>query len=111
MNTHYRQYPKLLLKSETSNLNQLKASSNYTLLMYKDGRKVISAYCLKIFEELLDQTKFMRINRSTIINTAFVESYELEKGTIRLLNNTLIKIPRRRAVQLKGEYPEIFKST
>ncbi len=106
----FKTIPKFLSEIETGEIMHLEAQSNYTYVVMKDGTRMLSSYNLKIFEELLETSKFMRINRSSLVNTSFITGYIKAEGYIKLRNNLRIKVPRRRSIFLKAEYPQIFKT-
>ena len=90
-----------LKKNDLVDLDQLiflEALENYTLFHLNDGTKVISSLTLKRHEEKLSGRNFLRVNRSMLINSQFINSVILQKDKhfICLLNGHLIKVSRRR---------------
>jgi len=51
------------------------SEGNYTSLFFKDGQSLIISKNLKKFEDLLKKYKFMRIHRSSLINTKYISGY------------------------------------
>lgn len=51
------------------------SEGNYTLLFFKDGQSLLISKNLKKFEDLLKRYKFMRIHRSSLINTEYISGY------------------------------------
>jgi len=51
------------------------SEGNYTSLYFKDGESLLISKNLKKFEDLLKKHKFMRIHRSSLINTAHISGY------------------------------------
>ena len=57
-------------------ISSLVAQSNYTDIYMQDGKKLISSKTLGELEELLkEDSNFVRIHRSVIVNTKFVLNY------------------------------------
>ncbi|MFT6203314.1 MAG: DNA-binding LytR/AlgR family response regulator [Spirosomataceae bacterium] len=104
--------PKILLDLSSKNIFHLKASSNYTILNLVGGKRLISSYNLKVFETLFARNSFVRIDRSNLVNRAFISGItEREDGVyIHLKNNTEILIPRRRKAVLINQYPNLSNS-
>ncbi|MCR9063535.1 MAG: LytTR family transcriptional regulator [Cytophagales bacterium] len=76
----------------------LEAQENYTLFHLKDGSSVISSTTLKRHEERLSLNVFLRVNRSTLVNSAFVKKVTKKDQTnfVKLKNGLEIKVSRRR---------------
>jgi len=51
------------------------SEGNYTSLYFKDGQSLLVSKNLKKFEDLLSRYKFMRIHRSSLINTKYINGY------------------------------------
>jgi len=69
--------------------------SNYTSINSLDGSVSIYAKTLKKIElELSEQKRFIRVNKSAIVNLIFVT--KINKDTIELCDGTIVKISRRR---------------
>jgi len=51
------------------------SEGNYTSLYFKDGESLLVSKNLKKFEDLLKRYKFMRIHRSSLINTECISGY------------------------------------
>lgn len=83
---------------ELSQLIFLEALENYTLFHLCDGTKVISSLTLKRHQENLSNNKFLRVNRSMLINSQFIVNIILKKDThfIRLRDGKEIRVSRRR---------------
>ncbi|AWV98901.1 LytR/AlgR family response regulator transcription factor [Arcticibacterium luteifluviistationis] len=87
---------------ETNNVVLLEALENYTLFHLKDGSKIISSLTLKRHQEKLELEPFVRVNRSMIINTNFVQKILCKNDTnfICLKNGKEVKVSRRRQATL-----------
>lgn len=63
---------------------------------------IVVSKLLKDFESNLEEFEFVRINRSTIVNMAFVKKYIGSKNRIvELINGDIIKVSRRRVYKFK----------
>lgn len=77
---------------EDDTIVHLEASGNCTTIYFKDGTRYLDTRTLKIYENLLDETKFFRTHKSHIINLKLLTDYVNEDGHFAVLNGTL-KIP------------------
>jgi DNA-binding LytR/AlgR family response regulator len=74
----------------------LESDLNYTLILLKDGERILSSTTLKIIETRLHPFKnFVRINRQSVINLDWVEA--IENNVCMLPGNLNIAFSRRRA--------------
>jgi len=71
------------------------ADRNYTLFHLNDGRRLISSKTLKEYEDLLSGHGFIRVHKSHLINTDYVENYA-GREFLRLRNGLEIEVSRRR---------------
>jgi len=102
--------PRILKYLNEKSIFQFQASSNYTYLFFKNGRKEISAYTLKVYEDLFDEEEFVKIDRSNLVRKDFI-SRIIKKDNVHiveLINSTEIQIPRRRKRTMMLEYPSLF---
>jgi two-component system LytT family response regulator len=67
-------------------------------ILMEDGKAYHSSKELKLFEEMLEPIgSFIRINRSTIVNTNFIISYSKgENFNVEVLNNVVFEVSRRK---------------
>jgi two-component system LytT family response regulator len=79
-------------------ISSLVAQSNYTEIYTQDGKKLISSKTLGELEELLkEDSNFVRIHRSVIINTRFVLNYaKVPPLYITMKNGGTYEISRRK---------------
>ena len=105
--------PKILLDINSKNIFHLEAYSNYTILNLAGGKRIISGYSLKVFETLFTANSFVRIDRSNLVNRAYISGIsDREDGTyIHLKNHTKLLIPRRRKATLINQYPNLLNLT
>lgn len=74
----------------------MESDSNYTMLYLENGKKLISGYSLKYYENISDNQSFMRLNRSIMIHRTFVEFIHFNDFSLTLNNGRRIHISRRR---------------
>lgn len=78
---------------DKANIIRVEAMSNYSVFMLTDTRKIVVSKTLKEFEPVLDDTHFMRINRSVIVNLDFVVKYRKgDGGTLELSDGSEIEV-------------------
>lgn len=102
--------PKILDAANPDMFTHLQASINYTILNMRDGKKLLSGYSLKVFEELFEGNSFVRIDRSNLVNRAFIIGrFSRKNGEYILLKNkSELLIPRRRKALLLDKHPSLF---
>lgn len=103
MKTSEKNQPKVLALFSKQEISRLKASANYTYLIKYDGTRILSAYSLKVFQDLFKNKDFIRIDRSNLVNRTFIKSVNQcgSGASITLKDNTNIKLPRRKKERLK----------
>jgi DNA-binding LytR/AlgR family response regulator len=74
----------------------LKAEVNYTQVYLEDGSSILSSITLGTLAKRLDKHPFFRPNRSVLINLEYMASFEKESAQIKMENNEVFKISRRR---------------
>jgi two-component system LytT family response regulator len=86
----------------------LEAQNNYTLITTSANQKYLVAKVLSdIHDEVSGLNSFIRIHRSTVINTRFIKNYsKVPPYTIRLNNDQAFEVSRRK----RSEILEILKS-
>jgi DNA-binding LytR/AlgR family response regulator len=77
-----------------SDVMLLKADINYTIFNLISGEKIITSYTLKSFERTFPENQFLRINKSIMLNKAFVKS--IRHNEVTLLNEQVMIVSRRR---------------
>lgn len=87
-------------KASPENILLLKADINYTQVFFSDGSSFLSSTNIGVFEKRLQESgQFFRPNRSYIINRSFVSEFEEFSNTIKLRNEEVISLSRRRMKQ------------
>ncbi len=85
------------LKIAPNSIRLLKADINYTEVHLDDGRTLISSITLGVLEKRLQDYSFFRPNRSVVVNLDYMVEYEEASAQIKMENNEIFKISRRRA--------------
>lgn len=84
------------------NLLYLEAAENYTILYFKNGRTLISAYTLKAYQTILSEhSDFKRIHRSILVNMKHVSKLEVDKKHVRLSTGHKLKVSRRKLCEIE----------
>lgn len=60
---------------EINKLIHLEADNVYTTLYLDDGSKIVASKSLKDFEDRLNNSGFIRIHKSHLINVAFIKKF------------------------------------
>lgn len=80
-----------------SDIRNLEASGNCTTIYFGDGTCYLDTRTLKIYEGLLDDSKFFRVHKSHIVNMDYLQEYLSEDGHFAVLNDgTRLPIARNR---------------
>ena len=65
------------LKTPKNNeITYLEAAVNYTIFHLNDGKKVVSSFTLKKYEEDIRLTGFLRVHKSYLLNPEYVKGVE-----------------------------------
>lgn len=102
--------PKILNTISEDSICYFQSSINYTVLLLENGKSMISGYNIKVFEALYENSNFVKINRSNLVNVSFIQKASFEKNScsILLFNGQEMNVSRRRLNKLKEDYPLLF---
>ncbi|WP_435355994.1 LytTR family transcriptional regulator DNA-binding domain-containing protein [Emticicia sp. SJ17W-69] len=102
--------PKILNDLSQESICYLESSINYTLLYLQDGKSIVSGYNIKVFEKIFHKDDFIKVNRSKIVNVAFIKKTLMTNNVyaVQLVNGDQINISRRRLNKIRETYPTIF---
>ncbi len=79
----------------------LQGEGNYTYLCTRDRKKYLVSKTLKEFERTLDESIFLRIHKSYMVNLAYVQQGPFNKERqIRLADGRDVAISRRRMKEI-----------
>jgi two-component system LytT family response regulator len=70
---------------DDSTITHLEASGNCTTIYFDDGSRYLDTRTLKVYENMLDVSKFMRIHKSHMINMEKLIEYVNEDGHMAVL--------------------------
>lgn len=70
---------------EDDSIIHLEASGNCTTIYFQDGSRYLDTRTLKVYENLLNPTKFFRTHKSHIVNLNIVKEYLNEDGHFAVL--------------------------
>ena len=87
------------------NLDQilyLEGNINYTSFHFQARKRTLIAHSLKHFEAELLPFGFLRIHRSHIVNSRFVQRVNLLENTLTLVDGTVLRVARRRVKEVEG---------
>ena len=74
----------------------LKSKVNYTNIYLRSGKILMIPRTIKLFDTLLCEHGFVRTHRSFLINNYHIKEYNLSDNYVRLTNNLVALISRRR---------------
>lgn len=90
---------------EISKIVKLKSENQYTSIYTIDNQKVISSKPLSHFETELDDTKFVRVHHSYIVNLDYIKNIKTGLNpSILLSNDEIIPISRRKKKELLNKF-------
>ena len=82
------------------------ADDNFTRFHLKKSKPLLISKTLKHFEQMLPRSKFVRIHRSSLINTDYVVRYTKGKGGyVTMENNVELEVSPKK----KSDFLEIFR--
>ncbi len=85
---------------EKNSIKFLVSDQNYTIIFLKNGSQIRKAKTLKLYQNILsNKSNFARINRSTIVNLDFADSFEIEDKNL-FMDDRAFRISRRRATKI-----------
>jgi two-component system LytT family response regulator len=76
----------------------IEADSNYSVFHLANQEKIAVSKVLKDYEEILPETQFARVHKSSIVNLKYVKEYNAKNGLLlTLTSGATITVSRRRA--------------
>jgi len=88
---------------DKSTIIRVEAMSNYSVFLLTDHKKIVVSKTLKEYEAVLDDSHFMRVNRSVIVNLDFVTKYRKgDGGTLELSDGAELEVsPQKKEALLQ----------
>lgn len=79
-------------------ISYLQADVNYTIFHLSDGKKIVSSFTLKKYENDSRLSGFLRVSKSYLVNPDFIENIAKEgkKAKVTLLSGKEILVSRRK---------------
>lgn len=82
---------------ELDDIIRCEAQGNYTIFYTKREEKIVVSKTLKIFDEMLRNLNFFRINRSHLINLKYIKKYGRQKNpTITMIDGSILSLTEGR---------------
>jgi two-component system LytT family response regulator len=86
------------------------ANRNYTNFHFENQKSVCASKTIYEYESLLEDSGFVRIHKSFMVNLEHVKSYNRgEGGTVTLSNNMELEVSRRKKDFFLGKMKEYYK--
>lgn len=80
----------------------LSAQVNYTLFHLDNGEQVITTHSLSIYASLLEAVGFVRVHKSYLLNSFYLNRCRLNRSAeLTLPNGTTLEVARRRRSSLR----------
>jgi two-component system LytT family response regulator len=80
----------------TEELVYFEADGSYTTAYLKNGERIIVSKPIKQLESMLNSSSFFRVHRSYIVNVSYVKCYERENYSLKMVDNSIVPVSRRR---------------
>ena len=84
------------------NIIRLESSDNYTNVHTGNGAKYLITKTLKLFEQILPQSRFIRCHQSHIVNLSHIEAYDkMEGNNLIMCNEHIVPVSRANRSRLE----------
>lgn len=78
-------------------ITQFSAENNYTNVHLKNGRKILVTRTIKVYDDLLSSSGFMRTHQSHLVNLLSITKYTNgDGGYVTLSDNSVVDVARRK---------------
>jgi len=95
---------------DIQNLLYIEADGNYSNLHFTDGSMICASKTIHEYEALLDDSNFVRVHKSHVVNLSHIVEYTKgEGGILKLSNGKEIDVSRRKKEVLLRKMKEYFK--
>ncbi len=83
----------------------ISADKNYSVFHLENGGQLVSGYTLKFHQNHLDIAQYLRVNRSMLVNKAFIRNIKEKSNASYLImkNGRKVLISRRRLKLIQEE--------
>ena len=90
-----------ILFFKVDDIVRCEADGAYTQFFMNNGEKVLVAKNLKIYEELFADNKFLRVHKSHLINTSYIDKYiNGDGGSVIMADGSCVEVSRRKKDEL-----------
>lgn len=86
---------------DTDDIIVMEASGSYTQFSFKSRPRIVQSHHLAFYEKLLPENQFIRVHRSSIINTEELKSIDRGNKSLTLSNDSRVKYSIRRWKSIK----------
>ena len=86
---------------DINSIIRVEAISNYSKLFLADGKRITVSKVLKQVEAMLAGKGFERVHRSHLVNSTWIQRYNLYQQKIELYNQEEVSMSRRKKAELK----------
>ena len=77
------------------------ADGAYTLVIMDGGTRIMVSKNLKVYEELFSDRKFLRVHKSHLINTRYIDKYiNGDGGSVVMADGSTVEVSRRKKEEL-----------
>jgi len=91
-----------LLRVLVQGIIRLEGVKKYTLLHLRNGNTMLSSRTLKVFDEILQKSDFLRLHKAYLINMHCLEKHdEVQTLYATMQNRVIISISRRKRKNFK----------
>jgi len=93
------------IKAPLSQIIRVDIEGNYCSIRFNSGKRFIVKSSLLKFQEKLDNTKFFRCHRGTILNYQYVREFNMAKNMVILKNDEEVQV----GIRYKSSIKQFFK--
>lgn len=93
-----------LIRVPHNEIYKIEIERNYSSIFLESKNKYVLRLSLKKLMEGLNEEKFMRCHRSTIVNIDFINSIDVLNNKIKLSNNENIELGNKFKAQIKNAF-------
>jgi two-component system, LytTR family, response regulator len=95
---------------ELKDICYLQGDGNYTTVFLHDGKKVVTTGILKVYEELLSGSTFLRTHQSYLVNERYIRRYHHKENCLYMKDGTQIPVSDRKKETIVTYFKSLFKS-
>lgn len=93
-----------LIKVPYKEIYKIEIERNYSSLYLQSNKKYVIKLSLRKLMNLLQEEKFMRCHRSTIVNIDFINSIDIPNNKLRLFNNEGLDLGNKYKATIKKAF-------